>query len=104
MKMGNRPLSPISWRSLSIPYFHVVSYAFSRSKKTATTCSRFTKPSLTQVSKRTSWSTVLLFDLKPLWYLVMILFFQESIPVDYLLSVQLSYKDSWLRIWDDSCL
>ena len=32
IKFGNRPLKPISCKSFMMPYFHVVSYAFSRLK------------------------------------------------------------------------
>ena len=41
MKIGRFPLRLMSCRSDKIPYFHVMSYAFSKSKKTATTCSLF---------------------------------------------------------------
>ena len=39
IKFGKQPLRPISCKSFMMPYFHVVSYAFSRSKNTATQCS-----------------------------------------------------------------
>ena len=35
IKLGNRPLRPISCKSFMMPCFHVVSYAFSRSKNIA---------------------------------------------------------------------
>jgi hypothetical protein len=39
MKLGSLPFNPISKRSFKIPYFHVASYAFSKSKKIDTACS-----------------------------------------------------------------
>ena len=38
IKFGKRPVRPISCKSYMMPYFHVVSYAFSRSKNIATQC------------------------------------------------------------------
>ena len=43
-----------------MPYFHVVSYAFSRSKKINTACSFLAKAFRIKVTKRTRWSNVLL--------------------------------------------
>ena len=53
IKFGNRPLRPISRKSFLMPYFHVVSYAFSRSKNIATQCSYFTNASRIKDSNRT---------------------------------------------------
>ena len=39
IKFGNWPLRAISCKSLKMPCFHVVSYAFSRSKTIAAQCS-----------------------------------------------------------------
>ena len=58
IKHGNRPRKPSSCRSRNMPCFQVVSYAFSRSKKMATTCSFLIKACLTKVSNFTKWSTV----------------------------------------------
>jgi len=65
-------------RSRSMPYFHVVSYAFSRSKKTDTRCSRLTKSSRIKLSSLISWSLVLRFFRKPLWYSVKMLLFSKN--------------------------
>ena len=67
---GRRPRKPASAKSLSIPYHQVVSYAFSRLKKTTTTCSPLMKPSRIHDSKRTKWSTLHLCCLNPHWILV----------------------------------
>ena len=55
---GKWPLRPRSCRSLRMPCFHVVSNAFSRSKKMATTCCLFIKASRMYVSSLTRWSMV----------------------------------------------
>ena len=65
-------LSPILWRSLRIPYFLVVSYAFSWSN-IGTACSLFTKASLIKFPSLTRWWMVLRFFLKPRWMLDKIL-------------------------------
>ena len=53
MKHGNLPRSPTLCKSFIMPYFHVLSYAFSRSKNIATACCRCTKASRTNDSNRT---------------------------------------------------
>ena len=55
IKFGNRPLRPIhvSCKSYMMPYFHVVSYVFSRSKTIATQCSFLTNASRIKDSNRT---------------------------------------------------
>ena len=53
IKFGNRPLTPISCKSFMMPYFHVVSYAFSSSKNIATQCSFLTNASRIKDSNRT---------------------------------------------------
>ena len=60
MYCWSRPLRPKSWRSLAIPYFHVISYAFWRSKKMLIRCSLCAKVRLIQVSSLTRWSVVAL--------------------------------------------
>ena len=67
MKHGSRPRKPSSCRSRNMLCFQVVSYAFSRSKKMATTCSFLIKASLTKLSNLTKWSTVERFLRKPHW-------------------------------------
>ena len=57
-----------------MPCFHVVSKAFSMSKKMAVTCSPRRKAFLIWVSSLMSWSVVDLFFLKPLWDLESLLF------------------------------
>src|SRR5215469_2278630 len=44
IKFGREPLNPTLNRSLKHPCLQVVSYAFSKSKKIATTCSLFKNP------------------------------------------------------------
>jgi hypothetical protein len=53
IKVGTLPFNPISKRSFKMPYFHVVSYAFSRSKKINTACSFLAKAFRIKVTKRT---------------------------------------------------
>ena len=53
IKFGNWPLRPISCKFFMMPYFHVVSYAFSRSKNIATQCSFLTNASRIKDSSRT---------------------------------------------------
>ena len=53
-----------------MPYFHVVSYVFSRSKKTDTRYSCLIEASLINVSNRIRWSIWILWLLKPDWYCV----------------------------------
>ena len=53
IKFGNRFLRPISCKSFMMPYFHVVSYAFSRSKNIATQCSFLINASRIKDSNRT---------------------------------------------------
>ena len=53
IKFGSRPPRPISCKSFMMPYFHVVSYAFSRSKNIAATCSFLTNASCIKDSNRT---------------------------------------------------
>ena len=66
------------FRSLTMPYFQVVSYAFSRlKKKTATRCSFLIEASLINVSNWIRWSIGLLWLLKPDWYLVINLFISK---------------------------
>ena len=64
-KFANPPLSPNTCRSRKIPYFQVVSKAFSKSKNTATTCSFLTKASRIKVSSLTKLSMVLRSERKP---------------------------------------
>ena len=68
MKMGKRPLIPRSYRSRIMPYRHVVSYTFSRSKDTATACCFLMKALRRKVSNLTRWSRVDRPRLKPHWY------------------------------------
>jgi hypothetical protein len=56
----NMNTNPISKRSVKMPYFHVVSYAFSRSKKIDTVCSFLENAFRIKASKRTRWSKVFL--------------------------------------------
>ena len=60
IKVGSLPFSLISKRSFKMPYFHVVSYTFWRSKKIDTSCSFLAKAFQIKVSKRTRWSEVFL--------------------------------------------
>ena len=53
IKFGKRPVRPISCKSFMMPYFHVVSYAFSRSKNIATQCSFLINASRIKDSNRT---------------------------------------------------
>ena len=53
IKFGNRPLRPISCKSFMMPYFHIVSYAFSRSLNIATQCSFLINASRIKDSNRT---------------------------------------------------
>ena len=62
MKIGRFPLRLTSCRSDRISCFHVVSDAFFKSKKTATTCSLLVKASLMKVSRRISGSIELRFS------------------------------------------
>ena len=66
-KNANLPLTPSSCRSRKIPYFQVVSYAFSKSKNTATTCSFLTKTSRIRVSSLTKLSLELHSERKSDW-------------------------------------
>jgi len=74
MKSGSRPHQPASCKSFMMPYFHVVLYAFFKSKKMAVTCCSWILPSLIKVSKRTSWSVVLRPLRKPIFVGVISLF------------------------------
>ena len=65
INLGRWPLKPRSQRTARMPCFHVVSQAFSRSKKMVKTCYFLRKAFLMNVSKRTRWSNVLWFFLKP---------------------------------------
>ena len=69
MNVGSLPLNPSLWISFKMPYLHVVSEAFSKSKNTATTtsCSFLIKASRMKVSNLTKLSVVLWSDLKPDW-------------------------------------
>ena len=61
IKVGSLPFNSISKKFFfKMPYFYVVSYAFSRSKKIDTTCSFLATVFQMKVSKRTRWSMVLL--------------------------------------------
>ena len=60
IKVGSLPFNPISKRSFKMPYFHVVSYTFWKSKKIDTSCSFLAKAFQIKVSKRTRWSKVFL--------------------------------------------
>ena len=68
MKMGKWPLIPRSYRSCIMPYRHVMSYAFSRSKNTATACCFLMKALRSNVSNLTRWSRVDRPRLKLHWY------------------------------------
>ena len=61
MNVGSLPLNQSLWISFKMPYLHVVSYAFSKSKNTATTCSFLIKASRMKVSNLTKLSVVCLF-------------------------------------------
>ena len=74
IKFGNRPLRSISCKSFMMPYLHVVSYAFSRSKNIAKSCSFLTNASGIKDSNRTKWSLVLWFLRNPAWFLEIKLF------------------------------
>ena len=65
IKFGIRPLRPISCKSFMMPYFHIVSYAFSRSKNIATQCSFLINASRIKDSNRTKWSLIPYFIRKP---------------------------------------
>ena len=78
IKQRSLPRRTASWRSFMIPYFHVQSYACSRSKNTATACWRWIKASLIKDSKRTRWSAVLRCLRKPHWRGVMSLFLYKN--------------------------
>ena len=67
-KMGKWPLIPRSYRSRIMPYRHVVSYAFSRSKNTATACCFLMEALRRNVSNLTRWLRVERPRLKPHWY------------------------------------
>jgi len=67
MKHGNLPRSPVLCKSFIMAYFHVLPYAFYRSKNIATACCCCTKASRTNDSYRTRWSFVLRCLRKPLW-------------------------------------
>ena len=67
MNVGSLPLNPSLWISFKVPYLHVVSLAYSKSKNTATTCSFLLKASPMKVSNLTKLSVVLRSDLKPDW-------------------------------------
>ena len=58
MKFGNLPRSPRLWWSFIIPNLQVVSFAFSRSKKTAIRSCFWILLSLIEVSNLTTWSIV----------------------------------------------
>jgi len=73
IKQGSLPRRPASWRSFMMPYFHVQSYAFSRSK-----CCRWIKASLIKDSKCTRWSVVLHCLQKLHWRGVMSLFLSKN--------------------------
>ena len=70
INIGILPPNPRFFRSFTMPYFQVVSYAFSRSKKTATRCSFLIETSLMNVSYRIRWSIGFLWLLIPDWYSV----------------------------------
>ena len=70
MNSGKCPLRPMSWRSFTIPCFQFASYAFSKTKKTVTTCWLLIKASLINVSNPAKWSSVLRWRRKPHWILV----------------------------------
>ena len=65
MNVGSLPLNPSLCISFKMPYLHVVSYAFSKSTNTATTCYILIKASCMKVSDLAKLSVVLQSDLKP---------------------------------------
>ena len=67
MNVGSLPLNPSLWIAFKMPYIHVVSYAFSKSTNTATTCPFLVKASRMKVSSLTKLSVVMQSDLKPDW-------------------------------------
>ena len=84
MKLGNLLRSPKLYRSFILPYFQVVLYAFSKSKKTAMKCCF---ASLMEISNRTTWFIVDLWLLKLHWELVIRLL--DSInQTNFLLTIQ----------------
>ena len=64
MKSGSRPRKPASCKSFMMPYFHVVSYAFSKSKKMAVTCCFWVKQSVSQWNAWPATSRSALQDLR----------------------------------------
>ena len=71
MNIGSLPLKPRSYRYRIIPYFHAVSYAFSKSKNTAVKFFFYMKVSLMKVSSRIKWSMVPLLFQNPVCIFVM---------------------------------
>ena len=71
------PLFPLLMRSFGIPYLHVVSHAFLRSKKIETTGWFLIRPLQMYVSSLISWSLVSCFHYNPLWYLDKMLCFSR---------------------------
>ena len=77
MNVAMFPLIPVLWRSFRIPYLHVVTYAFSRSKKIETTWLFLIRPLRVYILSLVSWSLVPWFHQNPLWYLDKMLCFSR---------------------------